>query len=349
MSPAAELARCLARNAESVCRHYLDRGRRSGRYWSIGDVRNTPGRSLYVRLHGPDSGSGAAGRWTDCAAGLYGDLLDLIRLNRGFDRLADAMAEARAFLALPPPAIIRPVPASGTPDSASGAARRLFQAGRTIAGTPAGAYLHARGITGASGWPALRYHPSVYYREHAGAPLQVWPALLAAVTDDAGTITGILRTWLDPVRLEKAPVANPRKALGHLLGHGVRFGEAADVLAAGEGIETVMALKSVLPLMPMIAGLSANHLAAIAFSPALRRLYVARDNDAAGLRAAERLHERGRAAGIKVFPLVPVEADFNADLCQLGPAAMLARLLAQLVPRDRERFMAGDAAWSRSA
>jgi hypothetical protein len=68
VSPAAELARCLARNAETVCRHYLNRGRRTGRYWSIGDVHNTPGRSLYVRLHGPDSGPGAAGHWSEYVA-----------------------------------------------------------------------------------------------------------------------------------------------------------------------------------------------------------------------------------------------------------------------------------------
>ena len=41
------------RNAEAVCRHYLSNGRRQGRYWLVGDVHNTPGRSLYVRLHGP--------------------------------------------------------------------------------------------------------------------------------------------------------------------------------------------------------------------------------------------------------------------------------------------------------
>ena len=65
---AAELARRLARNAESVCRHYLPNGRRHGRYWLVGDVRNTPGRSLYVRLTGPESGAGAAGKWTDYVA-----------------------------------------------------------------------------------------------------------------------------------------------------------------------------------------------------------------------------------------------------------------------------------------
>jgi hypothetical protein len=68
MSGAAELARRLARDAEAVCRHYLDKGCRSGRYWTVGDVRNTPGRSMFVRLSGPESGPGAAGHWTEYVA-----------------------------------------------------------------------------------------------------------------------------------------------------------------------------------------------------------------------------------------------------------------------------------------
>ena len=47
---ASELAHRLAREAEAVCRHYLSNGRREGRYWLVGDVRNTPGRSMFVRL-----------------------------------------------------------------------------------------------------------------------------------------------------------------------------------------------------------------------------------------------------------------------------------------------------------
>ena len=68
MLSAADLARRLARDAEAVCRHYLSNGHRRGRYWVIGDVMNTPGRSLYVRLTGPESGSGAAGKWTEYVA-----------------------------------------------------------------------------------------------------------------------------------------------------------------------------------------------------------------------------------------------------------------------------------------
>jgi len=65
---ASELARGLAEKAEAVCRHYLSNGRRQGGYWLVGDVENTPGRSLFVRLRGPDSGKGAAGKWTDYVA-----------------------------------------------------------------------------------------------------------------------------------------------------------------------------------------------------------------------------------------------------------------------------------------
>ncbi len=67
-SPAADLARRLPRNAEGVCRHYLSNGHREGRYWLVGDVANTRGRSLFVRLSGPDHGKGAAGKWTDYVA-----------------------------------------------------------------------------------------------------------------------------------------------------------------------------------------------------------------------------------------------------------------------------------------
>ena len=67
-SQAAELAQRLARGAEAVCRYYLSNGHREGRYWIVGDVANTPGRSLYVRLYGPLYGKGAAGKWTEYVA-----------------------------------------------------------------------------------------------------------------------------------------------------------------------------------------------------------------------------------------------------------------------------------------
>ena len=62
---ASDLATRLGREAEAVCRHYLSSGRRIGRYWIVGDVHNAPGRSMFVRLQGPEQGRGAAGRWME--------------------------------------------------------------------------------------------------------------------------------------------------------------------------------------------------------------------------------------------------------------------------------------------
>ena len=64
----SDLARRLAERAEVVCWHYLSNGRRSGNYWLVGDVNNTPGRSLFVRLGGPQAGKGVAGKWTEYVA-----------------------------------------------------------------------------------------------------------------------------------------------------------------------------------------------------------------------------------------------------------------------------------------
>jgi hypothetical protein len=342
-SRAADLARRLARHAEAVCRTYLPKGRRQGRYWCVGDVHNTPGRSLYVRLTGPESGPGAAGKWTDAATGEHGDLLDLIASNRGLGTFRDLAEEVRRFLCLPReefPRVPREPPARhGSPE----AARRLFRAGIPITGTPAEAYLRARGITGPLDWPALRFHPALWYRADQDAARESWPGLIAAVTDLEGRITGVHRTWLDPDRPVKAPLPDPRRALGHLLGHGVRFGRAAEVLLAGEGIETVLSLKSVLPAMPMVAALSANHLAALAFAPTLERLYVAIDRDAAGRMAAERLHGRGAAAGIEVHDLVPVWNDFNEDLRWCRPDLFRLRLGKQFASADLHVLQPDDA------
>jgi len=63
---ASELAHRLAREAEALCRHYLSNGKREGKYWLIGDVHNSPGRSMFVRLQ--DSPKGPAGKFTEYVA-----------------------------------------------------------------------------------------------------------------------------------------------------------------------------------------------------------------------------------------------------------------------------------------
>lgn len=340
---AAELARRLAQNAEAVCRHYLSNGRREGRIWRVGDVDNTPGQSMAVRLTGPDRGKGAAGQWTDFATGEHGDLLDVIARTCHLGAFHDVLEEARRFLSLPQPEpyvaapSMPPVP-SGSPETA----RRLFASAKPIPGTIAETYLRRRGIAGVDDLDCLRFHPRCYHRAHENAPRESWPALVAAVTDLDGAMTGVLRTWLAHDGSGKAPLATPRRALGRLLGSGVRFGRAWDVMTAGEGLETMLSLRVVMPSMPIVAALSSAHLAALILPLGLKRLYIARDNDRAGYRAAEALGARANAHGIEALVLTPHADDFNTDLCGLGDQALVAYLRVQLAPGDPTRFLIAD-------
>ncbi len=336
---AAELAHRLAREAEAVCRHYLSNGRREGRYWLVGDVRNTPGRSMFVRLK--ESPKGPAGKWTDAATGEHGDLLDIIRESCRLLDFHDVADEARRFLSLPPsdpepaPKPARMPAQTGSPE----AARRLFAMSQPIARTLVEAYLRNRGITALHEDGALRFHPRCYYRPDEDAATETWPAMIARVTDLGDRITGAHRTWLNPSGRGKAPIDTPRRAMGDLLGNAVRFGVANDVLAAGEGIETMLSLRCVLPTLPMAAALSAHHLAAMLLPLTLRRLYIARDADAAGDAAVTVLTERAEAVGIEAIAWSPRFDDFNEDLRTFGINELRTTLRIQLAPQDVIRFM----------
>jgi hypothetical protein len=389
----ADLVDRLAQSAEAVCRRYLSNGRREGAYWRIGDLANTPGRSLFVRLKA--NAKGPAGKWTDAESGEHGDLLDIIRATRGLQSFPEVVAEARAFLGLPKedPGHDRrysgsrghrkrtPAAVSGThnrgaddgrleastatqdddgptPADSINAARRLFMASVPIAGTLAETYLRRRGITAFDGLTALRFHPACLYRGATGDDTDVgdasqnafgsaWrgPALIVAVTNAEGWITGVQRTWLDvkallsdaPLgpRLGKADLPDARRSLGLIADGAVRFSAlvAADetgTLLVGEGIETVLSLRSVLPGVPCLAALSAAQLGCFVFPVGLRRLLIAEDADPAGRAAAATLAERAVTAGVEVIVLSPHRGDFNDDLRLDGVVRLLARIRSQL-------------------
>ncbi|PZP53379.1 MAG: DNA primase [Agrobacterium fabrum] len=336
---ASDLASRLGRQAEAVCKRYLGAGRRQGNYWQVGDARNTPGRSMFVRLK--DTAKGPAGKWTDAATGEHGDLLDVIRESLGLIDFADVAEEARIFLSLPPdpePAL-RQHARTPAPSGSAEAARRLIAICQPISGTIVEAYLRGRGITALHGCGSLLFHPRCYYRPDEHSPTETWPAMVASVTDLSNRITGAHRTWLAPDGSGKAPIDIQRKAMGDLLGHAVRFGLPGDVLAAGEGIESVLSAREAMPRMSAAAALSAAHLAAIQFHDALRRLYVVRDNDRAGDGARNTLIERANAAGIEAIALSPMLGDFNEDLRTYGRDTLMAHIRVQLAPQDVARFM----------
>jgi hypothetical protein len=335
-----DLLRELAQNAESVCRHYLPAGRREGSYWMVGDLQNNPGRSLFVRLVGPTSGPGAAGKYTDAATGDHGDLLDIIRERTGITRFLDLLAEARVHLGRPAPVFPdaaspkKPKPPGGTPEAAA----RLFAASLPVAGSLAETYLLSRGITLPVSSTALRFHPKCWHRDEGQTRSLPRPALIAAVTDGAGVLQGVHRTWLAQDGTDKAPVETQRRAMGHLLGNAVRLTPSDNILVVGEGIETMLSVREAAPSLPVWAALSSSHLGAVLLPEGLQRLYIAIDRDPAGRRAAERLTARATEAGIAVQVLEPRLGDFNDDLRADGPEVLRQHLAEQIGLEDRKRL-----------
>ena len=335
-----DLLRELSSRAESVCRHYLPAGRREGSYWIVGDLQNNPGRSLFVRLTGPSSGPGAAGKFTDGATGEHGDLLDIIRERTGISRFPDLLAEARAHLGRPAPVLPEgPAPRKskshgGTPEAAA----RLFAASMPVAGTLAETYLRSRGITLGGKTSVLRFHPKCWHRDEGQTKSIPRPALIGAVTDGEGALQGVHRTWLAPDGRGKAAVEVQRRAMGHLLGNAVRLTPCDDILVVGEGIETMLSVRETASGLPVWAALSSGHLGAVLLPEGLRRLYIAIDRDPAGQRAAERLSARATEVGIAVRVLEPRLGDFNDDLRADGPAVLRQHLAKQIGPEDQQRL-----------
>jgi hypothetical protein len=339
-SETEDVIRALAENAEGVCRAYLPAGRREGSYWIVGDLQNTPGRSLFVRLNGPASGPGAAGKFTDGATGEHGDLLDIIRERTGISRFPELLAEARAHLGRPQPVLPdTPVPKKPkTPGGTPAAAARLFAASVPVVGTLGDTYLRSRGLTQGGKMSALRFHPKCWHRDEGQTRSIPRPALIAAVTDGAGRCQGAHRTWLAQDGKDKAPFEAPRRAMGHLLGNAVRLTPCEDILVVGEGIETMLSIREAAPGLPVWAALSSSHLGAVQLPYGLQRLYIAIDRDPAGRRAAERLTFRATEAGIAVRVLEPRLGDFNDDLRADGPEALRQHLAEQIGPEDLKRL-----------
>jgi phage/plasmid primase-like uncharacterized protein len=285
-------------------------------------------------LLGPPTGPGAAGHWADAATGEHGDLIDIIRHACGYHNFSDVLNEARRFLSEP-----LAQPAHSTQNAVLSVsrrenARRLFKMAKPLRGTPAAIYLASRALRGFFPEQALRFHPACYHRASEGAPLTSWPAMLAAVTDLSGSITGVQRTWLTSDG-NLAPLEDPRRAMGELQGHGVRFGPPGPVLIAGEGIETMLSIRTLCPAIPAVAALTANHLAMLILPPNLKRLYIARDNDPAGQNAAMKLADAADAADIEPIVLFSSRDDWNTDLRQDGFDAAHAALRKQLHPSDQ--------------
>lgn len=211
------------------------------------------------------------------------------------------------------------------------AALALFlRACPSLAGTPAAAYLLARGIDLAAlgRQPrALRFHPSLYNRESGRS----WPALLAAVSDGAGAHTATHRTWLarDAAGVwRKAPLREPKMSLGRVRGGSIRLWRGGsrrplaeappdEPVVIAEGIETALSVAAACPHLRVLAAVSLGNIGAVWLPEQVRTVIIAADNDmgSAAQRELQRAVNLHLAAGREVrLARSPVGKDFNDAL-----------------------------------
>jgi hypothetical protein len=179
--------------------------------------------------------------------------------------------------------------------------------------------------------PALRYHPRVFLRpgeDDLDLATRV-PALLAKITDIRGQITGCARTYLDPSTGGLAAIESPKRILGQLHGHAIRFwsDKARTDLIVGEGLENILSVGTALPEFDLASCLTATHFGLFIPPPGIKRIWIARDNDEAGRNASTRLRNQLESRGIACGDLVPTMGDVNDDLWVFGRDALRRSLL----------------------
>ncbi len=178
---------------------------------------------------------------------------------------------------------------------------RVWRGCRPIEGTIAARYLEARAI----GWTPgdLAFHPNAPrgYSSHATAP-----AVVGLVRSVTGAPKAIQSTFLAPDGRSRTG----RATFGGLTGGAVRLAPPGPVLAVAEGLETAASFAELEGLATW-ATLGTANLEAFTPPACVRRLIIAADGDAAGLKSARALAERARRRCDVTISPAPVGADWN--------------------------------------
>lgn len=327
----SEISRRLSPLAPQLAPKLIPLGKQRGREWVA--LASVKGRLIERSLSIVIAPGKKQGFYVHFSAGRFGDLItaaqDLwglakgeavawakeeLGLGPGLDPEARARAEDHARRAQAAAEAAAAQADHATQDKAA-RARFIWLASGPLAGTPGERYFRSRGIT--LPLPAsLRFHPALPYGARDDAPR--FPAVVAAVQDPDGRLSGIWRIYLRPDGLAKAPVEKPKLGLGGARGGAVRLGPAATRLATAEGIETALSIQQATGLTTW-AGLSASGVAGMILPLEVREPVICPDPDLAhvfeetgrvywpgpdaAFQAAERYRIEGRRPSIAEFPL----------------------------------------------
>ena len=303
-------------------------GRRQGDEWRLANIRGDAPRasgSCVISLEGEHAGS-----WHDFDGDQGGGVLSTLEHSTGLSgrALFAHAADMTGWSSAPPVRQEPPLPPKPDRDQTREIAFIIDHAA-PLAGTPAEAYLHQRGVV-VSEDADLRYHSDLtHWETRAG-----FPAMVGIVRSREGQVIAVHRTYLATAgdgssTVSKAAVAKPRMMLGKSSGGAVRLAPIAanGVLALSEGIETGLAAMTGCPGLAVWATLSTSGLEQVQLPPEAQRIIILADHDksGAGARAADAaaaiFRGQGRKVAIAMSPH-PGE-DINDLLRRAGPQAVV--------------------------
>ncbi|WP_176400374.1 DUF7146 domain-containing protein [Sphingobium sp. Z007] len=236
----------------------------------------------------------------------------LFKCFAGCDTIDVLRAIRRLHLALPE----RPISASPCKLYIDwprpGPSLRVWEASKSIMGTPVQAYLASRFLS--PPWHDLRYNARTPLgRGHA---VVFRPAMIAAIRERR-RIVAVHRTFLDPTTGLKADdLSDPRLMLGRPGRGAVQLAAATTVLGLAEGVETALAAMR-LHRIPVWATLGAERAAHVLLPSGLKRLVLLFDRDAAGWKANRRAHLAYNRPGLEIVsPWPPAPCNDWADVLE---------------------------------
>lgn len=257
-------------------------------------------------------------RWHCFGCGATGDVLDFVR--RAYN------AKLREAITMLDSGVLAELEQERRPEKPKAdtraAANRIVSQSSPVGGTPAEGYLRSRGIT--MPLPHTLRFARLPPPRHSGVltangPGHL-PALVAIVTNPAGELVGLQRTYLTE-NGRKAATADPKGtvkfSLGHVAGGAIQLGPAAASILVTEGLEDGLTLAQALGRTVWVAA-GTSMLPRMIMPDVVRSVVIGADNDPAGEKAARlaaaAFVATGRAVRI-IKPAAPAK-DFNQELME---------------------------------
>lgn len=163
-------------------------------------------------------------------------------------------------------------------------AYKLLMYCKDFRGTLGEIYLQSRGIYLKGNYSTIRFHSQIYDSETK----KTFPCLVFPIqTEPLGTVKGIHRIYLDHDGMHKAPIEEPKKALGEAKGNAIWFGEPGDTLYIVEGPENALTLM-VCGATFVCSTIFSSNFSELTIPKYVKKLVLCPDPDASGMRALDK-------------------------------------------------------------